>query len=245
MKYSKEDVKLKHFNLVIGKDIDYIDIMTEIFNYKNTWLDRKFLFPAKFRGIYKVVEELRVIDVTKQEFETTLKIPDNVDNMSYQARLELSMAMEKTDLQEKVSTVIATACFESQFKRSYDSDSKLFEEFRANILNKPLLEMMAIYNVILHKVNESNEMWNKLFKSVEVIDPYYENVGGSSILGRFSIQSTVKTMIADYGFDYKEVFMQKYILIQSNMWEHQCRAFVNKMMTDAKERDMKRKRNQK
>ena len=243
MKYSKEDVKLKHFDLVIGKEVDYQNIMTEIFGYKNTWLDRKLLFSYKFKEIYKVIEELREVDTSKLALgiTTTIKVPENVDTASYQARLEASMAMEKSGV-DKVATVIATICFEKQFGRQFDSDSRLFKEYKQSILNKPLLEMMAVFNVILAKLNQSIELWNKLFKSVEVIDPVYESVGGPNILNRFSVQSTVKTMISDYGFSYKEVFMQQYLLIQTNLWEHQCRAFVNDLMTKHKERQMKAER---
>lgn len=246
MKYSKEDVKLKHLSLVMGEEIDYQEIMSKIFRYKNTWLDRKLLFPFKFRGIYKVIEEIRSQEISKYAIDnvTSLRVPENIDTISYQARLEISTIMETEDLVERMAGIITRACYEKQFNKEFNSDSKLFIEFRERILNKPLLEMLAVYKVILYKVNKSTKMWNELFHKVAVIDPYYESVGGSGILNRFSIPSTVKTMIADYGFSYKEVFMQQYVLVQSNMWEHQCRAYVQDLMTKAKERDMKNKRNQ-
>lgn len=245
MKYSKEDIKLKHLDLLTG-DIDYQAIMIEIFQYKNTWLDRNFLFERKFRGIYRVVEEVRNFDIAQyaQTEFTQIKIPENVDMISYQARLEIGEAMQKEDLTDRYASTIAIACFETHYDRKgkYDSDGNLFKAFKEMILNRPMLEMLAVNARIIQQLNESTKMWNELFHKVEVIDPVYETVGGSNVLRRFSIQSTVKTMIQDFGFEYREVFMQPYVLIQSNMWEHQCRSYVQHLMTEQKEREMEAQR---
>lgn len=246
MNYSVDDVKIKHLDLVSSHKIDYKRVMEEVFGYKNTFLDRKLLFTYKIKSIYKVLDELRSIQINDYGLtnELSIKIPKSIDNISFQARLEIGTVREKRgSLQEQIIDTVTIATFEETFNRSFDSDSPLFIKYRKSISERTLIEVMYAYNIIETAIVESNKLWNDLFKKVSVIDPDYEKVGGPGVLSRFSLLNTVKKTIADFGVSYKEAFLQPYVLIQTNQWEAACKSFIQHLMTESKERDMRSKRN--
>ena len=47
MEYQINDIKLKHLELVRQEEVDFQTIMVEIFNYQNTWWDKKVAFRYK------------------------------------------------------------------------------------------------------------------------------------------------------------------------------------------------------
>jgi len=245
MKYSVYDVKAKHLNIITSEEIDYKKAMTEIFGYKNTFWDRKFLFPFKMRMIYKILSQVKEMKVEEygKTHNSRIKIPSKIDNISYQARLEIdTIRRGNADLMNKIVDEVALATFEESFSRKFDSDSYAYKRYREFILERPLLEIIFSYNQIETALVESDKLWNTLFQQTQVIDKDYENVGGPDILGRFNMLSTVKKTIADFNVSYKEAFLMPYVLIKTNTWETSCKTFVQHLMTEAKERSMRAQR---
>ena len=248
MKYRVEDIKLKHLGLISSEEVDYPKLMVEVFGYKNTFLDKTIFFKYKFKKMFDVINEIRAIDISKVKdvATTNVKAPLDVDMVSFQARLEIGTLKEtSSSLVEQIVGVISILCYETHYGRKFNSDSLLFKAFQKHILNQPLIEMVALYNVLEEKLIQSNEKWNMLFQQVQVIDVDYEEANGSQILGRFSLLKMSKKLIEDFNKTYEEAFLLPYVLVQTNSLESASSAFVQERMTKIKERRFKQQQNTK
>lgn len=239
--YNVYQVKLKHLELFAQEDMDYKTVMEEVFQYKNTWIDRNFRFRKVFTNISKVITEVQAIDITKLDIhiDTKIKYPSDIDRISFQARLEMD-SKKGDSVVEHVTNVIALACFETHFNRSFDSDSKLFIKFKEYILEQPMIHMMGLYNSISKAIKESDTKWNKLFLQMHVVDKDYEEAGGPAILGRFNLLTLVKKVMKDFNCKYGEAFLKPYSLIQMNSLESASNSYIQDRMTKIKERNLKR-----
>ena len=244
MKYSIDEVKLKHLELISSKELDYKTIMTDIFEYKNHWLDRKLLFRIKATKAINTINEILSIDTNDIELLKLSKInyPKDIDLISFQARLEISTTFEKTDLSlhEKISKIIALACFETTHKVKFDSSTDLFNKFREAILNQPVINMLALFEYLKHSIKESSKKWDQLFSQMQVKDPDYEEAGGPAILSRFNLLKSQKKLIQDFSIsDYKESFLIPYVLVQWNNLEAASESYIQRRMSEIKERKMR------
>lgn len=243
MKYSIDDIKIKHLELISSKEVDFPFIMKDVFGYKNTWIDKIFLFRYKFKKIYSVLKHMRTINISKLDDveNCSIRYPRDIDSISFQARLEIKMIKGKDNIPitEKIINTVALACFETHFDRSFDSDSKLFIKFKKVISNKPLLEIMSLFNVIDTSISKSDKFWNEMFLKMQITDKHFEQVGGSVIMKQFSLPKLIKKGIKDYNCSYEEVFLKPYSLLQYNSLELAAENWIQDQIRQLKEREFK------
>tara|TARA_R110000787_G_scaffold252084_3_gene357587 strand:- start:1357 stop:2106 length:750 start_codon:yes stop_codon:yes gene_type:complete len=245
MIYTINDIKAKHFNLVLEKEVDFSKVMVEVFGYKNTWFNRIFRFRRMFKKMYQPIVDLRKLDISIMEYskDCTIKLPKKVDSLSFQCRLEMGNISENEGTPEdKIIDMVALGCYSTQHQVKFNSDGKLFKEFRQYVSDQPLIHIMGLYNYIREGLRESDELWNKLFSEMNVIDPDYEEAGGPAVLGRFSLIKTIKKVQADFSKSYEEAFLVQYSLVQMNNLQSASESWLQHRMTQIKERKFKNQR---
>lgn len=245
MIYTINDIKAKHFNLVLEKEVDFSKVMVEVFGYKNTWFNRIFRFRRMFKKMYQPIVDLRKLDISIMEYSKgcTIKLPKKVDSLSFQCRLEMGNISENEGTPEdKIIDMVALGCYSTQHQVKFNSDGKLFKEFRQYVSDQPLIHIMGLYNYIREGLRESDELWNKLFSEMNVIDPDYEEAGGPAVLGRFSLIKTIKKVQADFSKSYEEAFLVQYSLVQMNNLQSASESWLQHRMTQIKERKFKNQR---
>ena len=238
------DIKLKHLPLILEEEVDFRKIIVEVFGYKKMTL-KTILFKKRIeKDIIKVVRKAQKIDVTKISVSNKCKIkyPQDIDMISFQQRLEVDSINANGDFLELIVKTIAITSYSSHYGVDYNSDTNLFKKFEQYIYDQPFFEMIALYQHIDDKINESKKVWNRLFSQMFVLDKDFEDAGGPAILGRFSLQNLIKKTILDFGVSYKESFLMPYKLIKSNSLEDSSRGFVGNRMTQIKEANMRRQR---
>ena len=248
MKYTINDIKARHLDLVLEEEVDFSKVMVEVFGYKNTWFNRTFKFRKVFKQMYQPIVDLRKLDISVMKYSEGCKIqlPKKVDSLSFQCRLEIGNISESTKTPgDKIIDMVALGCYTTQHKVKFDSDGRLFQEFRKYVSNQPLIHVMGLYNYIRQGLKESDELWNKLFQEMSVIDPDYEEAGGPAVLGRFSLIKTVKKIQADFRKPYEEAFLVQYSLVQMNNLQTASESWLQHRMTKIKERNFKNKRQSK
>ena len=244
MGYHINDIKLKHLELVRQEEVDFQTIMVEIFNYQNTWWDKKVAFRYKFKKMYQVINNFRSLDITviNASSDCGIRFPSNVDSLSFQCRLEVGNIPSKGENPtEQIIDLIALSCFTTHHGVKFNSDSWLYARFREYVSSLPLLDMLGLHNTLKKQLDTSNESWNKEFKLVEIIDIDYVDAGGPAMLGGFSMLRTIKKMQKDHRVSYEEAFLLPYSLVQSGNLESARANWVQDRMTQIKERNMRSK----
>lgn len=238
------EVKLKHLGKLTQEKLDVQEIMTDVVGYKNHWWMRPFNFMSKFKAAYLVSQAIRSIDLAKLELpkEPKVKVPKNIDFISFQAMMELqatmSNATEESDVIDVVAQIICIATFSENFDIDYDSDSKEFKNYKEQILNTELINMFGVYNWICKAVEESANMWNERFLSVQILDEDYEQAGGSR-MAQFNVITTIKTICSDFNLPFKDAWQMSYNLIQTNSYAKATQNHIKDNMRVLKETKMK------
>tara|TARA_R110000744_G_scaffold69059_1_gene140299 strand:+ start:92 stop:841 length:750 start_codon:yes stop_codon:yes gene_type:complete len=245
MRYTINDIKARHLDLVMMEEIDFSKVMVEVFGYKNTWFNRTFKFRKVFKQMYQPIIEFKELDISEIKYSEgcEIRLPKKVDSLSFQCRLEIGniYGSNKTD-GDKIIDMVTLGCYTTQHQVKFDSDCRLFQEFRKHIANQPLIHIIGLYNYIRAGLKESDELWNKLFQEMAVIDPDYEEAGGPAVLGRFSLIKTIKKIQADFRKPYQEAFLVQYSLVQMNNLQAASESWLQHRMTKIKERNFKNKR---
>ena len=246
MKYTINDIKLKHLYHIGEDSVGFKELMEDIMGYKNTWIDRRILFRFKFKEIYDIIAELQLFDIDKLEVDKDCKIkpPGNIDALSYQSRIEIDALREKGS-EDKVSIIaemIALSCFNEVHKVKFSSNTELFKSWKEHVLNQPLLQMIGLYNYIEKSISASNKDWNEKFLEVNVDDRDYEAVNGHLILGRFNLLNVIKKIMTEFNIGYEEAFLMEYRLVQTNSLEAASKGYVGEQMRIVKERKFKQQR---
>lgn len=247
MKYTVDNICLKHLNDVGGDKINFSNLMIDILGYKNSWWDRRVMFKYKFRKIYELTQQLSQINISSLSHQAGCKIqvPKSIDSLPYQARIEIDQVRQRgsDDIVDLMSQVIALSCFTTNVKVTFDSDSDLFNKWKQSILNQPLTHMVGLYNDLEKSLDESNHYWNRLFAQVHVEDKDYQAVNGPAYLARFNLLSTIKKLIKEFRVTYREAFLMEYRLVMTNNLEDASRGYVGEAMRLHKERVFKAQRN--
>lgn len=236
------NVKLKHLHLVTEENLDFPRIMKEVYGYQNTFLDRRLMFKFKFKKIWNEIQALRAIDISTWDnlSNVGIKYPQNVDNVAFQARIEVDLVNKNgATIDEIIITTLAALCFESNFNKKYDSDSDDFKLFKLEISNKPLLDAIGLYNFLDKGIKKSNEAWQKQFRMVEVFDKDWDEVNGSQLMQRFGDLNTVKRMIKDFNTDYESALKFPYSLVKFNQLEDSTRSYIQDKLTEIRKRRFK------
>lgn len=241
---SRYTLRLKDIENISNEDVDYKIIMREVLGFKNKYFLRKYIFAKKFKEALYLVKEAQGVNptlVVRSEL-TSIKVPYNIDNISFRAMLELRTTLHNydgvSDFGEHCSKVIAIACYSSNFDDDYNSLCKGFIEFENKILISPIWEMVGIYNWINKQLDESDETWNKRFLSVELEDPDYISAGGNR-MDQFNVNTTIKTLCKSYNVTYKEAWQLPYVLSQTNSYSMATYNHIQDQMRIIKENKMR------
>lgn len=246
MKYSVNQFKLKHIGLISDK-VDVSLIMTQVFGYKNTWIDRHIMFRYKIGRIIPIIENILKKDISKVQLsdKCTIRYPKNIDGLSFQCRLEIgNIKGGDTNIGDRIIDIITLACFSTHHQATFNSDSKLFAAFRDYVSNQSLIDMFGLYNDIETKLLNSNELWNGEFLKMKVVDLDYDEANGPAIMGRFNLLESAKKIQRDFQVSYKEAFLTPYGLVQWNNLQSASGVCVEDRMRVIKERKMRMSRKQ-
>ena len=227
---------------------NYKEIMTEVVGYKNNWWSRKWKFIKQFKTAFSLTQEMRGIDpnnLTWNEETCPIKKPANVDYISFQAMMELQAlfgsAPKEDQLLEVVSQSIAIVCYQENNKGDYKSDGDEFKKFKNQILNHSFIEMFGLYNWIVKDTQRSVDDWNERFFSVEVLDPDWDQAGGSR-MSQFNVINSIKSICEDFNLPYEKAWQISYQMVQTNSYSKATQNHIQDNMRKLKEAKMKASR---
>jgi hypothetical protein len=217
-------VKLKHLDILLSEKIDYAVLMKDILCYQNTWFRKVRNFVTKFKEVYILVEEIKKFHHDSAELNELSDIikPAKVDHICYLAMLELQALMNsesELSMGDYIAIVISIVCYEDNYSQKYKSDSKEFLELKEKVLERPLEDMIAIYNWILEDVTKSSLEWEKRFFRVQLIDPD-SKAGGEDDLSQFNVISTLTTICSEFNLPIDQAWYVSYDLVQMNSYRH-------------------------
>ncbi|MEK0370242.1 MAG: hypothetical protein QQN55_03685 [Nitrosopumilus sp.] len=237
--------KLKHIDLITGKNVDYMPLMRDMLDYKHTRFDKVFRYKKQFKKMYAFIKEFGLINPTLLEYRKTCKIrkPESIDSITLIAMMEINMMFGSEDnakrpIGELMADLISIACFSENINGEFDIDSYSYEKFRNRVLNEPAYEMIGLYNWIDEALKESSKLWSNLFFQVEVTDKDYIQAGGD-IMNQFNVLNTIRTICKDFNVTIKQAWQEDYGVTQSNSLSHATQAFIQDKMAKIKEARMK------
>ena len=239
-------LRLRDLNNIAREKPDYSIIMKEILGFKNRKIGRRFVFGRMFRMAFHLVKRGQELDLTKCEVnpESKIKVPNNIDSISFKAMMELQSVMATPNSEDVVSVIaeiITIVTYSVNTGKSYRIDNILHQDFREKVLNQPLEDMMGLYNWIIKSAAESKAMWEERFFSVQVIDEEYEEAGGDR-MSQFNVINTIKSLCRDFNCTESEAWQKSYGLSQTNSYAIATSRHIEDNMRQAKELKMKRER---
>ncbi len=241
-----EKIKLKHLDLFTSDTADHAAIMKEVIGLKGNKINKLIKFRKAFKEANELFHKVSEIDISKTEppKDYDIKLPKNIDDIPFIARMELesiTTKMDQGDLTDNIASVVAIACFNSNYKIDFNVDLRVFNSFRKEILNRPLIEIIGLFNWIKKDIKRSNELWEKKFREVDPTDPDYIQAGGQ-MLSRFNVINTIKAICEEFNVSYHKAWHIPYIVVQTNSLANASEAYVQNKMTKIKERRMKQQR---
>ena len=242
----KERIKLKHLRLFIEEEISYTNIMKEVFGFKGNKVKKLLTFHRVFKKAYQLTNEVSNIEIDKIEHnpDSPIKIPENIDDITFAARMEVESQinkMDQGDLVYNIARVIALTCFSDNINSDFDVNKGPFKNFMARILNEPALDMIGHFNSIKTSLTASNGKWEKLFKGVDSTDPDFIQAGGQQ-MSRFNVINTIKAICRDFNYNYDQAWQMPYIVVQMSSLEGATESWIQNKMAKIKEKRMLQKR---
>lgn len=247
MKRNIHTLRLKDIENISKKDVDYSIIMKEVIGYNNFYIGRRYRFAKAFKKAFYLVTNAQKIDPAQVllKKELSIKIPNSVDNISFRAMMELQSLFgnyrTENDFGCFVAKIISIVCYQENNKEDYISSSESFKNFYESILEKPIWEMVGIYNWIEKNLEESSLEWTKRFMSVEVEDQDYQLAGGQR-MNQFNVITTIKAICLDFNCNYDEAWQMSYALTQTNSYAKATANHIQDQMRQVKEAKMKKQR---
>jgi hypothetical protein len=243
-----EEVKLKHLSLFSKEEVEYAKIMTDVLGFPTKGIQKYLKFKKCFEKAYTICAGISQIDILKTDppENSPIKKPTSIDDICFEARMEIEIITSRMnigELHDNIAMVIALSCFEATTCKELVSESGSFRNFKLQILNEPLLDMIGVFNWIKKELVKSNDKWTKLFNEVDSVDPDFITAGGAS-LQKFNVINTIKSICKDFNMSYKDAWKMSYVVVQTKALEESTRAYVQSKMTKIKERRMKTRRGQ-
>ena len=243
----KELIRLRDLENISSDKPNVAIIMKEVFKYEPKGLFRAIKFRKTYVLALDAINEARGLKVSESHYNEScdIKKPNNIDNISYQAMLNIRRFMANTTqddiISDVVSNLIAMACYSANFPDiEYDKSTKHFQYFKKRILNNSLIEMFGLYNWIHEALESSNDMWDECFMSVEVDDDY-EQEGGAR-MAQFNVGSTIEALCKAYNLTYWTAWHMSYSTVQTLNYKSASAAFTQEQMSLLKEIKMKASR---
>lgn len=240
-------VRLIDMRSINDRDINYTQIMQDVFGYKNNWLNKRLFFKKTLKKSFDYMSEIRNIDPKNIKLNVDCKIicPKSTDYISFRAMMELKALLngkEDKHIADLMAHTIAIVCYQEHTKaKKYDSNSKSFSDFKEDLYLEPALDMIGLYNHIMNQIDESTKSWNRRFGSVEVEDKDYE-LANRGRLGQFNVINTIKQICSDFNITYDEAWQMSYNLVQTNSYAKATANHVEDQMRQLKENRMKREK---
>jgi hypothetical protein len=239
--------KLRFLDQICEEKVDFNKIMKEVYTYNRWKFWKIFDFIRFFRKMQAQIEEIKQIDPKKARVneESLIKKPQNVDNITFIAMMELQTLLGKDNSEEKIgqlmTEIISIVCFSSNNEQDFDIDSIEFKNFREKILDENLFDMLGLYNWIDSSLEQSELNWKKLFFEVEFPDKDYSSAGGEG-MNQFNVINTIKSICTDFNLKFNEALQFDYGLTQINSLSKAKQAHIQHLMTKIAEDRMKRQR---
>jgi len=231
-------IKLKHLDVIIADQVDYAFLMTDVLGYSNSIYRKARNFYTNFKSIHDLVEEISSIqhDSVIINESSPIKYPAKIGHLSYVAYLELTDSVarnivEEDSMSSHISHIVAIACYEENKFSRYDSTSKSFLNFKEQLMNQPLLDMIGLYNSVLQKLTADNKLWSKRFFDIEVTDKDAED-GGRGELARFNVITTLTGICNDFNVPEEDAWHISYSLVQENSYR---KAYEYKIQDNVRE----------
>jgi len=242
-----DDFKLKHLHTLTSAHVDYMYLMTDIMDYKHNWFNKIFKFNREFKKMYSLIKLVHKLEPKKliYEVDKVFKTPDNIDNISFIAMIELTMLFSNPEagempVNELIAKAVSMACFSENVPGDFDTDSYSYDRFYRRVMEQPAHKMLALYNWIEKELEEAGIHWSKLFFNVEVIDKDYEQAGGNRMQA-FNVVNTIKGICLDFNVTNKEAWQVQYAVTQTNSLSKATAADIQDKMSKIKESRMKAK----
>lgn len=240
-----DDFKLKHLDLITGDNINYMKLMTEMFDYKHTRFNRVFNYRRKFKQMFSFIKHFQKLKPEELEYKDSYKIkkPTSIDEVTFIAMMELNMFFgneenDKKPIGEIMTEVISIACYSANVNKDFDIDSYSFEKFKILIKNEPAYQMIGLYNWVEKSMKESNKLWGQLFFNVEVADKDYDNAGGAR-MKPFNVINSIRSICEDFNLPYKDAWQMTYSVTQANSLSKSTAAHIQDSMAKLKEARMR------
>ena len=244
-----DNFKLRHLDQFDKEEIDFALLMSEIDGFKIS--KDKSKHESEFFESYQRVSNLLIevgnLDIMKIELsdEVSIEYPSDVYDITFLAMMQLQGLRGQgsgKSVSAFISEYLAMFCFSENHKGvNFDSEGDLYNDFKALILDLPLVEAMGIYNHLDSHLNKKDEFYNKLFFEVNVDDPDYIQAGGEKMKA-FNVIESIKTMCTDFNISIDKAWQQPYALSQTNSLSKSTSSYIQSNMADIRERKMKQKR---
>lgn len=243
-----EKIKLKHLDLFMQDEIDYLFFMKELMDYEHKWWKKKSRTQKVFNKTFLIIEEVKAIEPKQVLLNPDFKIryPENIDSISFSAMISVNGLMnnaENLSIAEAMASVIAMVCYSENNSGDFIKSGFKMKSFKNRILNSSALNCMGLFNHIVKQLDDSNAFWEKLFFDVEVSDLDYDNAGGSKMKS-FNVINTIKNICADFNYSEERAWQVPYALTQTNSLAKATQAWVRDNMRKIKEDRMKYQRKQ-
>ena len=236
----EDKVKLRHLDILTEDQVDYALLMTEVLGYRNSFFNKVVHFTRNFKNIYEIVNKINETehDSVPLNKNSTIVNPARIGHICYLAMLELTDTLakssDKESISERIAQIIAISCYEQNRESKFDSKSKSFKNFKQQILNQPLLDMIGLHAWIISQVEESNKVWNQKFSAIHVADEDAE-AGGREELKIFNVINTVSSICTDFNYSEKEAWYISYSFVQENSYKKAYEYFVQDRIRQIKE----------
>ena len=245
----KNNFKLRHLDILANDDkskADLSTLMVEILGYKNSFFGKTKWFVKNFMRMSEMVAEAQSITMDDVKFNEDfhIKRPSTVNNISYVQMLNLQQATKTADddgLSEHIAKVVSIATYDSNRATPYDLNGQVYTQYKKELLNEPLFDMLGLYNWIIEDLTKTSKEWEKLFFSVEVIDKDFQKHGGAG-MSQFNVINTIKGICSDFNYNEKEAWMVSYYLVMMNNYSKAYSTWVQNNIREAKEAEMLRNR---
>ena len=237
-------ISFNQMQSIIEKNANVLDLMKDLFNYKDTLLHRVIRYKKTYIKAKIFINNFKKIEPKNISLNPniSIKFPSSLDNISFLAMMELQALDTSFSVYELIKKTLSITCFEANYKANYDSDSYLFKEFHKRISETSAYDVMGLFNHISKIKDKGDKFWQTKFLEVQVIDNDYLEAGGN-MLNNYNIINSIKNTCADFNVSEKEAWQMSFGKIQTSSLEKATRAYVQNNMTKIKESRMKQNKN--
>jgi len=237
-------LRLRDLDTISGDKVISEEIMRDVVGFKKYWFFKKALFRVAASRAMDLIGKARETDISKLGYNEKgrIKKPDHIDHIAFQAMMQLENIISNSNMEsnmvDTMTLVIATACYQKNINEHFDSDGEEFSNFRKQILDESMYDMVGLFNHICGEYGDSQLKWKKLFMSVEIPNAEMEEAGAGR-MNQFRVLTTIKTMCDEFNCSYDEAWQMSYELTQTNSYAKATYAHIHENLRILKEHKMR------